>query len=469
MYVTGQPDCFVFKPQQTAECQHFNATSGTQRITSTASWYPPTYYAFAGLPSLLSDSPNILYVMRLWSALACAFFLACGLWMLRFVEGPRFLHVGVAAAATPMVMFLSGVVNPNSLEVAAAFVVWVGGVVIFSSTVPLATSVVVMTTAGASVMILMRTLSWFWFGIIVVVLAVAYGLRGIHKFLRIRKGRISVAIVTASLLAQFAWLFKFHLFSVQDPGTAIHAPSALILRGAAGDIHRLWQEMIGVFGWLDTPSPTLTYILWLLAVGFVVGTAVIFTSRRANLALALLAGAVLLGPIALEFYEAPHAGYVWQGRYTLPIAIGIPVIAALSSRLRIHGPRQARRRYGAVLATILAVAHVGAFYWALRRYTVGIHGSPLPTRHASWAPPGGTILVLVAYCVCVGFFAWLLLTDSRFGIVPAWESSHASARVDVRDDGEQVPASLSPTSASRVDRQHSRVSLSSYASGSRKQ
>ena len=85
--------------------------------------------------------------------------------------------------------------------------------------------------------------------------------------------------------------------------------------------------MIGVFGWLDTPAPLLTYLVWYVAIGVVVLLALSSTHARGNVALLFLVALVVLVPMAISYREAHRLGLFWQGRYTLPMATGIPVLA----------------------------------------------------------------------------------------------------------------------------------------------
>ena len=54
-------------------------------------------------------------------------------------------------------------------------------------------------------------------------------------------------------------------------------PLAATILGDTGD----WiQQMIGVFGWLDTLSPLLTYLFWYAAIGLFVLLALSCARRR---------------------------------------------------------------------------------------------------------------------------------------------------------------------------------------------
>ena len=91
------------------------------------------------------------------------------------------------------------------------------------------------------------------------------------------------------------------------------------------------QQMIGVFGWLDTNSPGFTLFLWIVALGSVLTLALLVGPRRLVVATTAILVLTVLLPIALEVPSVCAAGYFWQGRYTLPLAVGVPVLAGIAA------------------------------------------------------------------------------------------------------------------------------------------
>src|SRR4051794_18605265 len=83
----------------------------------------PVYYLLTGLPTLALPGSAGFYVMRLLNAAAGTALLGLGCWA-AFRSRSRWLALGVLAAITPEVLLLSGVLNPNGLEAAAAIAAW---------------------------------------------------------------------------------------------------------------------------------------------------------------------------------------------------------------------------------------------------------------------------------------------------------------------------------------------------------
>src|ERR1019366_7392685 len=94
--------------------------------------------------------------------------------------------------------------------------------------------------------------------------------------------------------------------------------------------------------WDTIPPPAVAVVCWVLAVAAVV---VIGFAASPRAGLAVVAGAALVFAIR---YVIGVAGYLqpaigpWLGRYTLPLAIGVPLLAL--ARGRADRPARAERR-----------------------------------------------------------------------------------------------------------------------------
>jgi hypothetical protein len=125
-----------------------------------------------------------------------------------------------------------------------------------------------------------------------------------------------------------------------------------------------------------------------------------------SLALALLAS--FLVPLASLVAVAHSDGYAGQGRYFLAIWEGVPIVAA--GLLGVTVGRRWPRPVGIGTGLLVGTAQAVAFYWALRRYIVGIPGPLLWSGSRSsgkleWHPPvpGWWLLgIFVALCAVYG-------------------------------------------------------------------
>ena len=157
----------------------------------------------------------------------------------------------------------------------------------------------------------------------------------------------------------------------------------------------------------------MTLILWTVAVGLLVLLALGLTSRRFAFLVAATLAVAILAQALLEAIEAREFGFGWQGRYTLPFAVGLPILAGYAlARERRTLPEP--RRLAAVLAGMFVIGHFLAFAQNLRRYAVGARGSLFFWRGAEWSPPLPSSFLLVAYflvLVVLAFWLWSSAAD----------------------------------------------------------
>jgi hypothetical protein len=463
VYAAGNSygSCFTFKDTESASCAA-PLTHATKEIRASTyvGRYPPLYYAIVGLPSLFTSSATGIYAMRLVSALLNATFLALGAMSIVAWSRSRFLLIGLLVAATPMTFFLGGVVNPSGFEIAAAMCLWSAGLVLALERAdnPPPGLVAVVTTA-ATALLLARALSPLWVACIAVLLAVLTGWRGMRGIARARSARWAlVAFVPAAVFAVW-WIVAAHALDLLPVGVRAKVSGTPLFAKILGDTGTWIQQMIGIFGWLDTLSPLLTYLIWYGVVGLLVLMAWSCAKLRHVGALLLLLAVVVFVPVAISYGQAHRLGIIWQARYIMPMAVGVPLMAvALLHRSAALRAMQAR------LATVICVGvWIGAsaaFAEALRRYATGVTG-PLNFLHGSWQPPWGAPTLTVAALVilaCMGAYVRYLAAsgtdpDNSTARALAEDGPARGASVSTPEEGRHVRRSKAkePARAGRGD------------------
>jgi hypothetical protein len=185
---------------------------------------------------------------------------------------------------------------------------------------------------------------------------------------------------------------------------------------------------MGSLGWLDVAMPAATWASMAVAAGAIVVAGLTGTNFRSGLAAA--GTATLL--IALPLYMLQKYGFVVgqfvQPRYLLPLLIvlfGVLTFGSDGARATTIAGRQA-----AVIATCITIAHSGALYATLQRYTSATKIAFLgQDTQWWWHMPIGPVTVWVAGSIAFGvavfvLFAWVLpatslATRPRF-TAPAW-------------------------------------------------
>jgi Predicted membrane protein (DUF2142) len=414
------PICYQFHPKIPAGCAPHVPSSG-RMVTSTSyvGRYPPLYYAVVGLPTLVMHSESVVYVMRILSALISALLLSLALTIAALWCRATMLFEAIALAITPLVIFLAGVVNPSGFEIAAAICAWTAGLALVRNG-PLqpARAVLISFIASGCLLELTRGLSVLWLALILVTL---FCLEPRACALLLRHWSVRIGGTILGLVGATAVAFVVSVQTLKVlPSTAygpFHGSFVVLTEHVLGLFGGYAHQIIGVFGWLDTPSPLLVTFVWVSLVGFllILGLSV-SKGRDGWVLIGLIAGAVVVTLGVIE-WNAGTAGITWQARDGFPLYAGIPLVAGISI------PRQslvgfgdsARSRTAALFAIAVGVCQLADFVWTLRRYTVGL-GKTVnlfhPVAHG-WSPPPGTPLMVVVGAAAIVLYATLLFSRMR--------------------------------------------------------
>ncbi|MFT5979063.1 MAG: glycosyltransferase involved in cell wall biosynthesis [Ilumatobacter sp.] len=433
----GAPDpaCFALQPAVPASCiTELEAGSGTQLKITKASDYPIWGHLAPGLGSLLPQgwsSPGARAASAAMPLLllAGALFAASrhGWWS----------AAGVLVAITVPVWFSVAVVNPSSLVIAGGVAVWVAFAGAWRRTPGLGWAPSrldqVLLAAGWVAMVLPRR-DGLVYAAVVAALAIVIFDVGIGH-LRRSIARSTWVTIVVSTLATLAWASRHdssaskllfvapfvpvaaiglrwlwrraaapeqRLAVIVGVGSATLAGSYVVMgtRGGGFDgavfqrtINQTGidiREAIGIVGWLDTAVPQSMVFVWLIGLGLVVAGAIIAESRQAAIGAAAILTTGIWMSWVLTMVQNDASGTYWQGRYYLPLLVGIPIVLTTAS----IDPRQAARLGKAAAALSLVVANV-AIAAAVRRWGVGDQGTLAAWKwdtYATVVPP----VVLVA-------------------------------------------------------------------------
>jgi len=171
-------------------------------------------------------------------------------------------------------------------------------------------------------------------------------------------------ILVASLVFATVWIVRFRpdhaIIGAPDPRT-----TAEQIDSSLSYIPRRAGQLVGSLGWLDVPLPGFLVSIWLAVGAFVGVIAVVLGSWRRRLALIILTAGVIFGPTVAEIPSASEYGLIWQGRYTLPIAMGLPVLAMWTLHERRLDRARVVRGLGVIIVAATSAANLLAVAVAL--------------------------------------------------------------------------------------------------------
>ena len=420
------PRCYQFRSSVPAGCApHLHSSGRLVTVTSYVGRYPPLYYAIVGLPTLAMHSEGVIYFMRLISALIDSILLGLALAVAAIWVRSTMVLAALALTITPLVVFLCGVVNPSGFEIAAAICAWTSGLALVRprESGPSRRLVVTFVVSGC-LLELTRGLSVLWM-VLIVLTMIALEPRSCRELLRARSVRIGVLVLGAggALALTFVLLADTLtvVSSIELPPD--HAAIGALILKVLGQIGVYFNQFIGVFGWLDTPSPLLTMVLWTSLFGFLIVVGLVFSRVRHAWVLLGLVGGSLVLTVTIVVWHAASSGVTWQARDGFPLYAGIPLLAGfvMSDHPFVSSARRTRKRVAAVVAIGVGTGQLADFVWALRRNTVGLgHTFNLFARvRGGWSPPWGTPLVVALGAVAVVLYAaWLRRQMAHFQSQP---------------------------------------------------
>jgi hypothetical protein len=319
----------------------------------------------------------------------------------------------VAAAATPMVLFLASAVNPNGLEVAAGFA-FLSSLLLLVGPEPVPRRWPWLVAAGVAGVLLAqaRGISPLWMLVVVIIVIVMTPWPRVRRELRRSGTIVAVAVVAVGVVLSVGWTLATGTLARMGefPGATDTPRRAFFLM-----VTRAFDPgLIGYFGWLDAPAPAFAYALWsflsfaIVVVAFAVGRA------RDRWAVGVAATALLILPAVVQAVSIRSSGYVWQGRYALVayiflIAIATVVVGEHTARRRT--PIGVSRRATWTVATLVVVGHAWALLAALQRYQGGLALDQV-VLNPIWVPPGGIVLWILVVAAGVAFTSFALVVAS---------------------------------------------------------
>jgi hypothetical protein len=406
----GHDNCFPI-----GEVKH-----GQAQVATAAGAYNPAYYVIVGTLARPFGGAAADFAMRAVSAILCALLIAWAAAVTARWASTAWPLVTLAVGLTPALVYSTAMAAPNGITYASAALVWAAfmGLVRAGTEATDGHRFALPLVFGSVALVATHTSGAMWLALAAPVVVMLRPLREWVAILAVRwkAWLLAAGVVLAVTVACVAWI---RLERTNSLNTAVleHGPFPW---AQVPIYHMLWAlQAIGAFPLRNEPAPIPVYVIWGLALVAVLVSLFRWGSGRERVAGALTLVMLTVVPTVLTLLSYRSESVAWQGRYSLPLWLGVTSIAGLvldSRRLPFSLPNT-RVLFG-LLATamVFSTVHVGLLEIA--------HG---PKDPAAATFPGG--MILVGILTALGTLTPLVVLTGRQAVPMPAEEQHQPTSV----------------------------------------
>lgn len=358
--------------------------NGKATAASAAGAYNPAYYLVVGTVAKPFAGDTAVYVMRAVTALICAALLASAAGLIAQWARSAWPLMAYFAGLTPMLIYSTALASPNGIGYSGAALVWTSLLALDRYTRPRSVSAAGFLV-GAGAVVSTHTTGPMWLFLIALSLL---PLRGLRRWAQLFRGAgrswgVALGITAIATLACLMWTLSANANDL-GPTKPQLAEGVILAELVPQEILWLLQG-IAAFPTRTEEAPAAVYVMWIGLLAMILVLAVRRAARPERMSLLLIVLLILMVQNVLTFISYAHQGYAWQGRYSLPLWLGLTGIAARSLGRLEHDPR---KLWVLVFFGILATANaMSAVSVGAREVTSG------PSDPLAAAFPGGFVLV----------------------------------------------------------------------------
>lgn len=414
-------NCFAHHADQPASCaQPVGGDESLVKVLTPAGRYNPAYYLTVGWPLVLSPNMAGVLLARLVSAALVAALFAWATSVALSLRH-RLVFGGILVAVTPITAHLAGAINPNAVEIAAgaALVVALIAILLEPDGAGRRRSAWWLAGVGGAVLLTVRSGGPAWFAVIAAVMLVGLTLPAYRALLRSRRFWILAGALAATGIASVGWTLWKKAAEITPNGVGSRHLS--LVDAMKIEVFDRWrgyvQELVGVLAWLDTPLPVLLNLAWYFSVGTLVLLALALGGNAARWRVVGLGALGMLVPSVIEAINVNEYAFIGQGRYFLPLLVGVPILAAYT--VAESGLVDPLRKLIRLFVVLLVPAHLAALAYLMIRYQSGLPGRPgvisFNVLGGAWHPALGSatpiLLAVVAGAILVAYHWRLTAPD----------------------------------------------------------
>ncbi|CAN5134879.1 hypothetical protein BH09ACT12_BH09ACT12_04020 [soil metagenome] len=326
--------------------------AGEVIIASAAATYNPAWYAVTGLAARPFSGDRALLAMRITGMLMVDALIFGAILIAGKSRSPLWMLGGIAIACTPVLTYSSTVAAPNGTTYAAGVLLWVSLLRLSEDSEPGRGT---WLGAGVGACALMVTHSTGVMFLLVTLLCVAPIFRGRLRELwkNDRRNMTIVATCVAVIgLVCVAWILAA---GTNDPRDTERTFGSMPLQNALIGPALWFLQSIATLVFRDEPAPAVVYVLGATSIIALIAPGFLRARRNQRVSMVMIMAFSLAIPIILTWLAYSTQGFGWQGRYGLPLSVGLMLLAAQALGNTVDANRLAPAL--AALLTAMVASH----------------------------------------------------------------------------------------------------------------
>jgi hypothetical protein len=366
--------------------------------------YPPLPFVISGIGTMFGATNLSVLMARLMTSLVSAMLIACSAYA---IMRRKQSLVGLLVALTPGTIFLASAMNPSALEICSAIAMWSILPSIIQDKAPDRTTRTIFLASGV-LLIATRPIGIVMYVVVSVISWVAFGSTKLIPFIKANKVTLLIHSLTATLMAW--WYIAVYSYQTSPSLTAGAEKVSVTTQFTRSMDHipELLDQVVGNFGWLDTPIPRGALWLYVLCIAIVIIASLNQQRKRSALALTVLSMTVVCVSIAVDMnFYAMFGWFGAQGRHIAPILVGAPLLVVTQASFG--------KRFHNAIVISWSVVMVWAALGALRRYTVGVSGNNALSMFSerAWSPSIGFWFAIMMLITVTAATATILMNSEN--------------------------------------------------------
>ena len=386
----AQPECQSLSYTTDVDCVGTPLGDGTTKIASGAGRYHPLFYAVVGTVALPFHGASALYAMRIATALLAGGFVWLAVLAASTWARSRWPYIAIAVACTPVAVYSSAITAPNGVEIMSGLALWMSLIGLLVAPAGQVRKLAACAAVSGATLATLRPLGPLWCLLILAATLIAVPTEPgrVRALLHRPAALVGAGVVALSAVQSTIWVIAVNALKVGGEGSG-HTSLAHRLFICLTQLPAWTLQTIAAFPLRDQATHASVYVCYLVLFGALVVQALRFGANRTRAGIVLLVLGAMLFPCVVTVESFNQYSAAWQGRYGLPVSIGIVLLAGFAL------DRSGRSIRGPGLLAMLLLFVVAQAVSPIHTLLLERHDSP-QVASGAWLQPSMFLTVVMA-------------------------------------------------------------------------